>query len=707
MSDSDSEDDVTCEEEYQKLKKGELVLKTERTRSGAILYACAYCSFQPKPIEQLLIHARSSKKKMRYEHEGLAKYLDEVVCSTSKPGPTGGEPPRPPLPPGAQLLAKSTTEGIDAVWPPIIILANMPLAEGKLIGNQQLKQLVQQCAREFDFSFVGKTDMYYDSRQNPTGEAFVKFVASYQGYIEAEDLSKLFERNRIGRAARFSNIMCGWLATVDDMNNMDYKRNRVKWSTKPLSEVREMHHTQKRKADEMQQERDVARDSAMQAGLAAQVARDENRELKREYERMEADLDKQRQSNRRLAEETEAKLRREREEERANYEKTISKLKHAKETLLAENEVAFSKMSQLQEQKDAVRSRLDTLKREKESAIAELWELRKQKAAVTKSALELDAMHHKDKKDLEERYFKEMKMIDKRYMSSERKLLQQAHTQGKLLEKETGKRRNMEEKISLQMDQQKRFSIERDNMEKEVHPARGEPRPHRREPGHPRRCGQPCPIAKMREELEMRQDTCVKELKQQLDDEKSNRELFQDMSEKTAYLNNETKRTLKEFDAELMPLMDKKIVPSKTFGLVPLEIVEAAYEKKFKIKPDKRKTGPGGSRAYDANETCEDMRYAWCGTHADPGPLWYWQPKTRRSKDGESWEEYFDKGDEFYTGIASEWGVALAEAVYEERVLCSDLNMSYPVSVAWDAKEKRKLSPAEIVIILMKKLKIK
>ncbi|KAK3246943.1 hypothetical protein CYMTET_43542 [Cymbomonas tetramitiformis] len=358
-----------------------------------------------------------------------------------------------------------------------------------------------------------------------------------------------------------------------------------------------------------------------------------------------------------------------------------SKLKHAKETLLAENEVAFSKMSQLQEQKDAVRSRLDTLKREKESAIAELWELRKQKAAVTKSALELDAMHHKDKKDLEERYFKEMKMIDKRYMSSERKLLQQAHTQGKLLEKETGKRRNMEEKISLQMDQQKRFSIERDNMEKE--------------------------IAKMREELEMRQDTCVKELKQQLDDEKSNRELFQDMSEKTAYLNNETKRTLKEFDAELMPLMDKKIVPSKTFGLVPLEIVEAAYEKKFKIKPDKRKTGPGGSRAYDANETCEDMRYAWCGTHADPGPLWYWQPKTRRSKDGESWEEYFDKGDEFYTGIASEWGVALAEAVYEERVLCSDLNMSYPVSVAWDAKEKRKLSPAEIVIILMKKLKIK
>ncbi|KAK3254688.1 XH domain-containing protein [Cymbomonas tetramitiformis] len=419
MSDSDSEDESVREEEYEKLKTRELVLRTEKTSAGGVLYGCAYCNSQPKPIEQLLIHARSSKKKKRYEHEGLAKYLDEVVCGIPKPKAQDGAPLSPPL--CGPLLDKKTTEGVNTVWPPVVILANMPNnAEGTLIGNGPLKGLVNQCARDFDFHSIDKQVMYYDSHGRPTGEAFVKFQPTYAGYIEAEDFSKFLQRNECGREARWrSGKKCGWLATVEDMRRMDFNHKRVKWTTKPLSEVRDMHMTEMRKAEEMKQERDKWQDNAKQIALVALEAEDENRKLRLRHESMQVDLEEHRQTSRRIAEETERRLGKEREEERAAYEKRVSRLQHAKEHLLGENE-------RLQQRKEADGSRLIQLKRQNEKAVADLRELRKQKDAIRRSGMELDDMRLKEKKALDERYAKEMEKIDELYRSTEKKLNEQS-----------------------------------------------------------------------------------------------------------------------------------------------------------------------------------------------------------------------------------------------------------------------------------------
>eukprot|EP00854_Cymbomonas_tetramitiformis_P015981 gene15981-18948_t len=106
---------------------------------------------------------------MRYEHEGLAKYLEEIV--SRNPTPLSGGAPQSALPVlDSELLDKKTTEGIETVWPPVLILANMPLSasDGDAVGNPQLRALVNKCAKNFDFKVIKKVSRYYDSGSNAT-----------------------------------------------------------------------------------------------------------------------------------------------------------------------------------------------------------------------------------------------------------------------------------------------------------------------------------------------------------------------------------------------------------------------------------------------------------------------------------------------------------------------------------------------------------
>eukprot|EP00854_Cymbomonas_tetramitiformis_P028417 gene28417-35218_t len=313
MSDSDSEDEDVREEEYEKLKTGEIVLRTERTAGGVVVYSCAYCSFQPKPIEQLLLHARNSKKKMRYEHEGLAKYLDEFVIPNTPKALSGGAPPSPPN--VSELLDKQTTEGIETVWPPVLILANMPLSDsdGDALGNPELRAIVNQCARNFDFNVIRKVARYYDSGQTPTDKVFVVFETSYAGYIEADDLSKILEQNDRGKVYGMANgcengEKCGWIATVAEMERLDPKQARLKWSPVPLSEVRDMHKAEKRKREQLQGERDYWKREAVESEKQARAAQSESHQLRLRNEAMAANIEERRQATQRIVEETEKRL---------------------------------------------------------------------------------------------------------------------------------------------------------------------------------------------------------------------------------------------------------------------------------------------------------------------------------------------------------------------------------------------------------------
>ncbi|KAK3244181.1 hypothetical protein CYMTET_46195 [Cymbomonas tetramitiformis] len=86
--------------------------------------------------------------------------------------------------------------------------------------------------------------------------------------------------------------------------------------------------------------------------------------------------------------------------------------------------------------------------------------------------------------------------------------------------------------------------------------------------------------------------------------------------------------------------------------------------------------------------------------------LEYWQEKVRRTQHGsdEEWERYFDKSDKFYIEIANEFGPTLADAVYEERVLCSEHSAMYPASKPWNVKDNCLLTPTQILGMMTSQL---
>ncbi|KAK3275028.1 hypothetical protein CYMTET_16822, partial [Cymbomonas tetramitiformis] len=175
----------------------------------------------------------------------------------------------------------------------------MPLSAsaGDAIRNPELRALVTQCARNFDFSVIkNKVARYYDVGQRPTDKVSVVFEKSYAGYIEADDLSKILEQNDRGKAHELASRQygrgekCGWIATVADMERLDPKQARLKWSKIPLSELRNMHNAEKRKREQMQGERDHWKYEAAVNEKQAHAALHENYQLRLRNEAMESEI---------------------------------------------------------------------------------------------------------------------------------------------------------------------------------------------------------------------------------------------------------------------------------------------------------------------------------------------------------------------------------------------------------------------------------
>ncbi|KAK3287135.1 hypothetical protein CYMTET_5339 [Cymbomonas tetramitiformis] len=241
-----------------------------------------------------------------------------------------------------------------------------------------------------------------------------------------------------------------------------------------------------------------------------------------------------------------------------------------------------------------------------------------------------------------------------------------------ILEKKTEKR-SMDARLKIQMDQQKMHSRQRKEMEKK--------------------------IEEMREQLAKEQNSDAKKLQKDLEADK---EHFQNMAASIAYDSQEGKRKLADFYDGCKTAILEDFIPNKLFGQIDLGAIRTAYEEKYGIKPDHRPSSKN-IEAKEAYKTCKQLQNELCGTYERGGPLWEWQPKRRKTQDGE-WETYFDKEDKVYIDIANEWGATLADLVYEERVLIHDHDIPYVSRKPWNDEEKRKLTPAEIVEILTDKI---
>ncbi|KAK3288965.1 hypothetical protein CYMTET_3583 [Cymbomonas tetramitiformis] len=180
----------------------------------------------------------------------------------------------------------------------------------------------------------------------------------------------------------------------------------------------------------------------------------------------------------------------------------------------------------------------------------------------------------------------------------------------------------------------------------------------------------------------------IEGMRGQLEEERSEKELFENMVTACVVTDQKTKWQISDFYKICFKDIFINVIPQKTFGMVDLEAFTSAYEARHGVKPDQRRNS-SNKAANDAYAICQMAQKNFCGTSEAPGPFWDWKPKKRTSEQG-GWEYFFDKADGFYANIVIEWGRTLAEVMYDERVCCDKHQMEYPrVVPAWNFEENQ------------------
>ncbi|KAK3239050.1 hypothetical protein CYMTET_50996 [Cymbomonas tetramitiformis] len=555
MSDSDDCSEDVKYEEYAKFRSGKHVLRTcSDSPQGVLLYNCFYCPSQhPKPLRDLLAHAQTKRDKVGFEgqHKGLELWIKDLLTTGSNAAiPVAGNAPsalssRSDTVKQKPILTKQSTQGNHAdatVWPPVVILANIPNLSEEEIGNREIKEMMDGCCEEFNFDLISKSKMHHAHGRPPTGKAFVVFQESYEGYQEADHFSKILQRMGRGKdeyermtrytkeRSRQQQVAFGWLATVKDMEQLDRAKERVKrWGTVPLTELRSINLATKRKAEEMEQK------AEMYMEMTEHMARNLNQEqqgreelsqrLASEMHRFQDKENEVRQECRQQIEAAEQKTRQQQAEIQQKFNRELRDLWRAKMHLSKENE--------------------------------RLAELVEQKQAFEHTEVQLKGLHHQEKLRLEDSHKQEMKELEERHQLQHAKLAKEARR----VKEANRELQTVESRLSGSVKLAQKHS-------------------------------------KARADLEAK----IKELREDLAKKQENEEYLEDVANTCTVSERLTKDKLSDFDDACVPAMKARFLAIKDFGQVDLQHVYAAYHLVHEIKPDgKRKKG---TREREAHDTC-------------------------------------------------------------------------------------------------------